>query len=101
MLPGWRVVAVRGADARPWLQDLVTADVSGLADRRSRRSLVLSPTGRIRADFHVAAVDGSFLLLQSPEQPETVDAILDRYVLSSDVELQDRTDRSVVIAVLD
>ena len=60
-LVGWRVVGVRGTDARAWLQDLVTADVDGLSDGRSLRTLVLSPTGRIRADFHVAAVDGSFL----------------------------------------
>jgi tRNA-modifying protein YgfZ len=99
-LAGWRTVAVRGPAARRWLNDLVTADVQGLADGRSRRSLLLTPTGRIRADLHVAAVNGSFLLLQGPGQPETVDAILAPYVLSSDVELIDRTDRSVIVAVL-
>ncbi len=71
-----------------------------MPDRRSRRSLLLTPTGRIRADFHVAAVDGSFLLLQAPEQPEDVDAILRPYVLSSDVQIEDRTDRSTLVAVL-
>jgi hypothetical protein len=101
VLPGWRIIAVGGADARSWLHDLVTADVEGLPDRRSRRSLLLSPTGRIRADFHLAAVDDSYLLLQAPDQPEPVDAILSPYVLSSDVVVEDRTDRSVVVAVLD
>jgi tRNA-modifying protein YgfZ len=100
-LPGWRTVRVTGADARSWLHDLVTADVEGLSDRTSLRSLLLTPTGRIRADFHVAAVDGSYLLLQSPEQPEPVDSILAPYVLSSDVEVADRTDRFSVVALLD
>jgi folate-binding protein YgfZ len=100
-LPGWRTIAVDGSDARSWLHDLVTADVEGLPDRGSRRSLLLSPTGRIRADFHLALVDHSYLLLQAPDQPEPVDAILAPYVLSSDVVVEDRTDRSVVIAVLD
>lgn len=100
VLPGWRTIAVGGTDARSWLHDLVTADVEGLSDRRSRRSLLLSPTGRIRADFHVAAVDASYVLLQAPDQPP-VDAILSPYVLSSDVVVEDRTDRSVVVAVLD
>jgi tRNA-modifying protein YgfZ len=99
-LAGWRTVAVRGPAARRWLNDLVTADVQGLADGRSRRSLLLTPTGRIRADLHVAAVNGSFLLLQGPGQPEAVDAILAPYVLSSDVELIDRSERSVIVAVL-
>jgi folate-binding protein YgfZ len=100
-LSGWRAIAVRGAGARAWLHDLVTADVDGLGAGQSRRSLLLTPTGRIRADFHVAGVkDGSFLLLQAAEQPEAVDAILAPYVLSSDVELEDRGHRSVIVAVL-
>jgi tRNA-modifying protein YgfZ len=100
-LSGLRTVAVRGADARAWLDDLVTTDVEGLGAGQSRRSLLLTPTGRIRADFHVAGMgDGSFLLLQAAEQPEPVDTILSPYVLSSDVEMDDRSARSVVVAVL-
>ena len=53
-LPGWRAIAVDGSDAWTWLHDLVTADVAGLRDGQSRRSLPLTPTGRIRADVHVA-----------------------------------------------
>jgi folate-binding protein YgfZ len=91
---------VRGADAAGWLQDLVTADVEGLPDRRSRRSLLLTPSGRIRADFHIAAVDGSYVLLQASGQPEALEAILRPYVLSSDVQIDDRTDRLELVAVI-
>ena len=101
MLSGWGVIAVGGTDARSWLHDLVTADVEELPDRASRRCLLLTPTGRILADFHIAAVDGSYLLLQAPDQPDRVDAILRPYVLSSDVEVTDVGDRSEVVAVLD
>jgi len=94
------VIAVRGADATAWLHDLVTADVEGLSTGQSRRSLLLTPTGRIRADFHVARLDGSFLLLQAEGQPGAVDAILAPYVLSSDVELYDRSEGSAIVAVL-
>ena len=99
-LSGWRLIAVRGDDATAWLHDLVTADVEGLSPGQSRRSLLLTPTGRIRADFHVARPDGSFLLLQPEGQPEAVDAILAPYVLSSDVELADRSEGSAIVAVL-
>jgi tRNA-modifying protein YgfZ len=92
---------VTGGDASAWLNDLVTADVEGLEAGRSRRSLLLTPTGRIRADFHVAKSDDeSFLLLQAREQPEAVDGILAPYVLSSDVDLDDRSERSVIVAVV-
>ena len=99
-LSGWHVIAVRGSGAAAWLHDLVTADVEGLSAGQSRRSLLLTPTGRIRADFHVARSDGSFLLLQAEGQPEAVDAILAPYVLSSDVELADRSEGSAIVAVL-
>jgi len=53
------------------------------------RSLLLSPTGRIRADFHVLRSPGEgFLLLQGPGQPDALSILLGPYVLSSDVELE-------------
>lgn len=92
-----RMLVVRGDDARRWLGDLVAADVATLEPDTSRRSLLLSPTGRIRADLTVAERhDGSFLLLQHPDQPEPIGAILAPYVLSSAVELEDATTRLAV-----
>ena len=44
---------VSGADARSWLHDLVTADVATLEPFQTRPSLLLSPTGRIRAEFRI------------------------------------------------
>ena len=101
VLSGWGITTVGGSDARSWLHDLVTADVEGLPDRGSRRCLLLTPTGRIRADLHIAAVDGSYLLLQAPDQPERVAVILRPYVLSSDVQMVDVSNSSEVVAVLD
>jgi folate-binding protein YgfZ len=99
-LAGWRTVAVRGSDAPAWLHDLITADVEGLRPREARRSLLLTPTGRIRADFQVGADRDGFVLLQAPDQPDAVATILARYVLSSDVTLEDRTETTSVFAVL-
>jgi tRNA-modifying protein YgfZ len=85
-----RKLAVRGADAREWLGDLVTADVATLEPGTSRRSLLLTPTGRIRADLLIARCDdGSFLVMQTMDQPEPAVDLLTPYVLSSDVELED------------
>lgn len=88
----WAAVLVTGGDAERWLQDLVTAGIEGLASGEARRSLLLTPTGRIRADLHVARLRSGFLCLQDPDQPERAAAALAPYVLSSDVSLEDRTD---------
>jgi folate-binding protein YgfZ len=91
-LSAWRKVEVTGADALDWLNDLVSADVGALSPGTSRRSLLLSPTGRIRAEFTAARLDSDrMLLIQDPEQPSPIDGLLDRYTLSSDVTLTDRT----------
>jgi len=87
-LEGWTLTEVRGADAEGWLNDLVTASTEGIRDGEAVRSLLLSPTGRIRADFHVLrSPSEGFLLLQGPGQPDVVATLLTPYVLSSDVEL--------------
>lgn len=88
-LDGWSTTEVRGPDAAVWLNDLVTAEVERLEAPGLRRSLLLSPTGRIRADFLVLrpSPEPAFFLLQPPGQPSTLLDLLAPYVLSSDVEV--------------
>lgn len=79
---------VSGSDARAWLNDLVTTDVQTFDRFQLRPSLLLGPTGRIRASFHVLALgDRDFALAQPVDQPEPISNVLAPYVLSSDVAL--------------
>jgi folate-binding Fe-S cluster repair protein YgfZ len=87
----WRKVRVGGSEAMAWLNDLLSADLDGLAPGTSRRSLLLSPTGRVRAEVAVLADDQGFVLIQDPAQDGGIDDALAPYVLSSDVELHDVT----------
>lgn len=98
-LSSYRKVRVGGGDARDWLHDLLTADVAGLEPGGAARSLLLSPTGRIRADVHVARRDDDLLLLQAPDQPEHVGLALAPYILSSDVRLEDATSTLALFAI--
>ncbi len=94
-----RVTAVRGADAEDWLNDLVTAGVAGMEPGQARRSLLLTPTGHIRADFFVVRTDHGFVLVQDRGQSEPVGDLLARYVLTSDVALTDAGDTLMVFAL--
>ena len=87
-----RFAVVRGDDAEGWLNDLLTADMTGLVPGEARRTLLLTATGRIRADLAATSFEGSILLIQDPTQPDAIDRLLDPYVLSSDVTLEDRSD---------
>jgi folate-binding protein YgfZ len=88
-LQGFRAVRVDGPDAERFLQDLLTADVAGLAPGEATRSLLLGPTGRIRADLHVFREPDGFVLLQSRDQPTFVADLLEPYVLSAQVRIQE------------
>jgi folate-binding protein YgfZ len=98
-LTWWRKVLVDGADAAGWLNDLMAADLSRMQASEARRSLLLSPTGRVRADVTVIRLEEGHLLAQDPAQPEAIDAVLDRYVLSSEVTMADRTAELALLAL--
>ncbi|MGZ8630192.1 MAG: CAF17-like 4Fe-4S cluster assembly/insertion protein YgfZ [Actinomycetota bacterium] len=98
-LSEFRKVRVGGHDARAWLHDLVTTDVASLGPWDSRRTLLLDPTGHIRADLHVAFDGEGFWLLQPSDQEEHIGEVLGRYVLSSDVQLEDRSASTRLIAL--
>lgn len=96
--PSLRVIRVTGSDASAWLHDLVTADIDSLAPGQARRSLLLTPTGRIRAEVTVVRDRPGLLLLQGAAQPDRIEMLLDPYVLSSDVALGDASDEMVVFS---
>jgi folate-binding protein YgfZ len=66
LLPDRGVVKVVGDDARKFLNGLITADVGDLAPKQARFAALLTPQGKIIADFLVAAAepagDGNFFL---------------------------------------
>lgn len=86
-----QIVEVRGRDASAWLHDLLTADVASLVPGAACRSLLLTPTGRIRADLTVGRVQAGFALLQERDRGDDIAAALRPYVLSAQVELHPST----------
>ncbi len=94
-----RVVRVHGGDAVGWLHDLLTADIAGLPPGAACRSLLLSPTGHVRADVQVIRRADDVLLVQEETQPDDIGGALTPYVLSSDVVLDDETGDLVILAL--
>ncbi len=88
-----RIVAVRGSDAATWLNDLISADIAGLQPGVTRRALLLSPTGGVLASFSVILIEGDLIVVQDPAEPRPIDQLLERYILSSEVHLDDSAGR--------
>jgi tRNA-modifying protein YgfZ len=97
-LSSWWKFLITGADATGWLNDLATNRVDDLHLYESRRTLLLSRTGHVRADFHVLGTRDGLLLVQDPVQPRPVRELLEPYMLSSDVMFEDRTKELALMA---
>lgn len=79
---------VSGSGSERFLGDLIAGPVARLAPGEGTRSLLLTPTGRIRADLWVARrADDRFLLIQDSDQPDSIEVLLSRYILGADVRI--------------
>lgn len=90
-LPDRGIVSVAGPDARSWLDNLVSADLTALDAQPVILSALLSPQGKILFEFFVfASADGVLLDTSSA----TADALIKRlqlYKLRARIELSDVT----------
>jgi folate-binding protein YgfZ len=94
--PGQRaLLAVRGADRVRWLDGMLSNDLKQLAPGPRGSgcyALLLSPQGRILADFHVLLRDEEIWLETSRDGFDAVRARLERFVVADDVAFVDRSD---------
>lgn len=84
---GW--IAVTGSDRVRWLNGMVTNSVQALTPGDGAYSFLLSAQGRIQGDLTVWAEADRLYLQTSPQQVETILALLDRFIIMDDVELSD------------
>ncbi len=84
---GW--IAVSGEDGVRWLNGMVTNSVQALTPGDGAYSFLLSAQGRIQGDATVWAEKDRLLLQTSADQAAPMLAMLDRFIIMDDVELQD------------
>src|SRR5689334_8020425 len=105
LLPDRGVVKVAGDDARRFLNGLVTSDTLNLAAGEARFAALLTPQGKIIADFIIAeapAADGGGFFLDCPRAlaPSLVEK-LNFYKLRAKVICEDLSEVLGVMAVWD
>ncbi|MFL9825209.1 YgfZ/GcvT domain-containing protein [Rhodoplanes sp. SY1] len=97
------IILVSGDDARHFLNGLVTANVATMSPAQSRFAALLTPQGKIVADFivaEIAAADGGGFLLDAPAA--LVDGLLAKlkmYKLRAKVTVEDRSAALAVVAL--
>jgi len=103
LLPDRGVVKVAGDDARTFLHGLISADVLKLAPGEARFAALLTPQGKIVADFFVVeapAHNGGGFFLDVPRAlAKTLTAKLNIYKLRSRVMVEDLSETLGVLAI--
>jgi folate-binding protein YgfZ len=104
-LPDRGVVKIAGDDARAFLNNLITSDIDDLAPGRARFGALLTPQGKIVADFLVTeapAGHGGGLLIDCPrELAKPLATKLGFYKLRAKVTVENLSDGLGVLAVWD
>jgi folate-binding protein YgfZ len=93
------VLAVHGPDAATLLAGVVTSAVDALPPGSARFAALLTPQGKILADFLTVATADGFLLDVAADRLETLATALKRYRLRAKVSIDDRSADVGVLAV--
>ena len=96
-LPSRAVISVSGEGARDFLQNLVTADIDGLAPGQAAYSALLQPQGKILFDFFVLSENGRYAIDCSAQQRPELLKRLTFYKLRAKVDLKE-SDEDVGVA---
>ena len=99
MLPDRGVVSVTGADARSFLDNLITNDMALLDGQEAIHAALLTPQGKILFEFFVVKTPAGFLLETSLSQTAALAKRLAMYKLRAKVDIKDAAGE-VVVAVL-
>jgi tRNA-modifying protein YgfZ len=90
------IIAVTGPDARPFLQGLITNDITNLAADRPLYAALLTPQGKVLFDFLLYEREDTILLDGARVTAEALEKRLSMYRLRSKVEITSRGDLAVI-----
>ena len=91
-------IELKGPDARSFLHRLTSQDIQNLPAPQLRYALLLDNKGKIIADMTVWSLADRFLVLTNPSLKERAQQHLQKYLVSEEVTIQDRTgDFSILV----
>jgi len=98
-LAGRGRVKVRGRDRARLLHNISSNDIKKLVPGSACYAFLLSPQGRIQADFELLCLEDHFLIDTEPDLREKAMAHILRYKVADQVELEDVTSSIVALGI--
>jgi tRNA-modifying protein YgfZ len=93
------IITLAGRDRVKYLHNISSNDIKSLAEGRGTLALLLNPQGHILAELEVYALPEKLLVLSHVSQRERTVATLKKYVIGSQVQIEDLTERMGSIGV--
>jgi len=93
------ILLLTGRDRLSYLQAISSQDIRALAQGRGALALLLNPQGHILAELEVYALPEKLLVLSHAAFRERTVATLKKYVVGSQVQIDDQTDRMGSLAL--
>ncbi len=92
-------IEVKGAEAKDFLQNIVTNDIEKVTDQLTVFSSILTPQGKYLFDFFVLKLKDSYLLECEKKSTEKIIKLLNYYKLRSKVDFIDLTEKYVALVI--
>jgi tRNA-modifying protein YgfZ len=93
------VITLSGRDRVKYLHAVTSNDIKGLGEDFGTKALLLNPQGHILAELEIYALEEKLLVLTHASVRERTVATLKKYILGSQVQLEDITDQTGSLAV--
>ena len=87
------VLLLTGRDRVKYLHAISSNNIQALADGQGTLALLLNPQGRIQAEIEVYALPEKLLVVSHASLRERTVALLKKYVIGSQVKIEDMTDQ--------
>ncbi|MGC2334024.1 MAG: aminomethyltransferase family protein [Candidatus Acidiferrales bacterium] len=87
------IITLAGSDRVKYLHNISSNDIKSLAEGRGALALLLNPQGRILAELEVYRLAEKLLVLSHASQRERTVATLKKYVIGSQVQIEDLTEQ--------
>jgi folate-binding protein YgfZ len=96
----WHVIlSLTGRDRVKYMHAITSNDIQNLADHSGTLALLLTPQGRILAELEIYALPEKLLVLSHASERERTASTLKKYIIGSQVQIEDLTDKMGSITV--
>jgi folate-binding protein YgfZ len=95
----YEILSLTGRDRVKYMHAITSNDIQKLADGSGTLALLLTPQGRILAELEIYALPEKLLVLSHASQRERTVSTLKKYIIGSQVQVEDLTDKMGSVAV--